>query len=82
MQNVTPDGDEWQSSHIVSAVPKDVRISRVRSRRVNDDGPEVVHVGVSRPGTEQIPKGCEKFGRIIVGKKGGGIEAFGLRAGH
>ena len=83
MRNVTPDGDEWQCGHDVSAVPNDVRLSRDRSRPVNDDGTEVVHVGVSRPRhTADRPRAVKESGRIVVGKKGGGIEAAGLRARH
>ena len=44
-------------------------------RPVNDDGPKVVHVRKSGPWGDQIPESLEETGRIIVGKKGGGIEA-------
>src|SRR4029077_20284236 len=50
-------------------------ISREPLRAVNEDSPEVVHVGQCRSGCEQITYSLEEFRRIIVIKKGGRIEA-------
>ena len=55
---------------------------RAPSGPVNDDGAEVVHVGVGRAGKQQIPQGFEETGGIVVGKKGGGIEAERLGPRH
>src|SRR5262245_2015515 len=52
------------------------------SRPVNDDGAEVVHVGVGRSGGEKVPQGLKERARIVVCKKGGGIEAACFGAGH
>ncbi len=51
------------------------RISLEPSGAVNEDGPEVVDVGVGRPRRQQIAKFLKEFRRIVVGKKGGRIEA-------
>src|SRR6185437_4617841 len=48
-------------------------LSRGGSRRVNDDGAEVVHVGVGRARLQQVAEPREEFGRIVVGEKRGGI---------
>src|SRR5262245_29329168 len=55
-------------------------ISREPSSPVNEDGPEVVHVGQGGSRGEQIAQFLEEFRRIIVLKKGGRIEAEAARA--
>jgi len=47
---------------------------------VNDDGAEVGDVGERRTRPVQIADGVEKPRGIVVGKKGGGIEAGGAGA--
>src|SRR6185437_7933532 len=58
-------------------------LSRGPLRAVNDDGAEVVHVGVGGAGLEKAARTREKAGGIVVGEKGGRIETagFGLRGG-
>src|ERR1043166_4746509 len=51
------------------------RISPRCSGPVNEDGAEVVDVGEGRPGGEQIAEPREERGGIVLGKKGGRIEA-------
>ena len=51
------------------------RISLRRSRAVNEDGAEVVDVGEGRPGGEKIAEPREKRGGVVLGEKGGRIEA-------
>src|SRR3569833_4396832 len=48
-------------------------------RAVNDDGAEVVHVGVGRAGLEQVAETREKAGGIVVGEERGRIETERLR---
>src|SRR5262245_46837411 len=48
-----------------------ISISRERLRTVNEDSPEVVHVGQCRSWRHQIAKFLKEFGRIVVGKKDG-----------
>ena len=50
-------------------------VSREPSRAVNEDSPEIIDVGACRPGRQQVPKLGKEFGRIVVGKKDGRIEA-------
>src|SRR5579883_3244586 len=51
-----------------------------RSMAVNDNGAEVGDVGEGRAGPEQIADSIEKPRGIVVGEKGGGIEADRPRA--
>src|SRR5262245_28408880 len=50
-------------------------ISREPLKAVNEDGPEVVHVGQCWSRNKQVTHSLEEFRRIIVIKKGGRIEA-------
>src|SRR4029077_12577428 len=52
---------------------------RDASRPVNDDGAEIVNVGGGRCRREEIAKPREKTRGIVLGEKGGRIEAEGLR---
>src|SRR6185503_6150161 len=56
-------------------------LSRGGSRCVNDDGAEVVHVGVGRAGLEQVAQPREKARGIVVGEEGGRIETERSRPG-
>src|SRR5262245_35105056 len=56
-----------------------VPISREFLRTVNDDSPEVVHVGQRRSWRHKIAESFEEFGRIVVVKKDGRIEAEAAR---
>src|SRR5690242_4809657 len=49
------------------------------SRFVDENGAEIVDVGGSRPRRQEIAETAEKAGRIVVGKKGGRIEAAASR---
>src|SRR5690348_1157441 len=49
------------------------------SRAVNEDGAEVVHVGVGRPGLKEVAEPHEKAGGIVVGEEGGRIETERFR---
>src|SRR5436190_13353668 len=51
------------------------RISREGSRAVNEDSPKIVDVGVGWPRYQQVVQFPEEFGRIVVIKKDGRIEA-------
>src|SRR5262245_11141015 len=42
---------------------------------INQDSAEIVHVGASRPRFQKVTKAGEEFGRIVVTKVGGRIEA-------
>src|SRR5712675_3181342 len=42
---------------------------------IDQDSAEIVHVGVGRPRCQKVVKAGEEFGRIVVTKVGGGIEA-------
>src|SRR5258708_7629621 len=50
-------------------------ISREASGRVNEDRAKVIDVGVGRSGGQEVAERFEKRRRVIVGKKGGRIEA-------
>src|SRR5262249_37295837 len=58
-----------------STIPITIPISREPSRAVNEDGPDVVHVGPGRARAQQISKPFKEFRRIIVIKEHGRIEA-------
>src|SRR5712692_8965251 len=49
-------------------------------RPVNEDGAEVVDVGPGRSRAQEVAQPLEKSGRVVVGKKGGRIEAKGAGA--
>src|SRR5215470_8139802 len=48
---------------------------RPRLLRVNENGTEIVQIGVSRPRLKQVTEAFEKSRGIVFGKKRGGIEA-------
>src|ERR1043165_4674923 len=58
------------------------RISRVLRRAVNEDGAEVIDVGESGAGAQEVAESFEKSGRVVVGKKRGRMEAELPRACH
>src|SRR5262245_65336797 len=66
----------------VSTVSELCAFWRDPSRPVNDDGAEVVHVGVGWSGGEKVAQGLKERARIVVCKKRGGIEAACFGAGH
>src|SRR5258708_16661108 len=45
------------------------------SWQVNEYGTEIIDIGVCRAGFQKVAQPFEKPRRIVVGKKGGGIEA-------
>src|SRR5262245_43732368 len=51
------------------------RISRAGSSAVNEASPKIVDVGVGWPRYQQVVQFSEEFGRIVVIKKDGRIEA-------
>src|SRR5689334_10854308 len=73
--------EAWRETGKTNAVTRPVKggVVRGRSDPVNEDGAEVVHVGVGRTRLQQATEPGEKPGRIVVGKKGGGIETFAFR---
>src|SRR5579885_3789780 len=56
------------------------RLSRDLSRAVNDDGAEVGHIGEGVSGNQQVAQPTEKPCGIVVGEKGGRIEAESIGA--
>ena len=57
-------------------------ISVEDSGSVNEDGTEIIDVGIGRTWPEQVAQPGEKAGRIVVRKKEGGIEAERAGAGR
>ena len=48
--------------------------------RVDEDGTEIIDVGLCRAATDEITECCKEGGRIVVGEEGGGIAVEGCAA--
>src|ERR1051325_11422045 len=59
------------------AIIDSARISADCLQAVNDNGAKVVHVGEGGAGFDEVPERREECGRVVVGKKGGRIDAKG-----
>src|SRR5258705_9948968 len=60
---------------LIASIPLGEGISREASRTVNENGPKIIDVGMGWPWREKVAQFGEEFGRIVVVKKDGRIEA-------
>src|SRR5262245_17423746 len=61
----------------VGGIRRAIRISRIASVTIDQDCTKVVYIGESRAWGHQVAQPGEECGRVVVVKKGGGIEADG-----
>src|SRR5215204_5481937 len=58
------------------------RVSRELSGAVNEDGPEIIDVGIGRTRRQKIAEATKEFGGGVIVKKDGRIEAKPPRPGQ